>query len=66
MKLQLTIVQIFHRKRITKFWCYVAIWQSDKEWLLFEGVTNIKYTRLSHKSQIKGRIKSGMIYPPKP
>ena len=29
-------------------------------------VTNITYTRLSHKSQIKNRIKSGMIYPPKP
>ena len=33
---------------------------------LFEGITHIKYTRLSHKSQIKGWIKSGMIYPPKP
>ena len=42
------------------------MWQSDKECLLFEGVTNFKYTRLSHKSQIKGQIKRGMIYPPKP
>ena len=34
--------------------------------LLSEGVTNIKYTRLLHKSQIECWIKSGMIYPPKP
>ena len=39
---------------------------SDTECLLFEGVTDIKYMRLSHKSQIKGRIKCGVIYPPNP
>ena len=36
-----------------------------KECLLFEGVTQTKYTRLLHKSQVNGKIKSAVIYPPK-
>ena len=28
----------------------------DKEYFLFEGVTNIEHTRLSHNSQIKERF----------
>ena len=46
-----------------------VMWQSDsltKNACCLKVSQTIKYTRLSHKSQIKGLIKSGMIYPPKP